>query len=273
MKKRVYKGDVLFKTFHSWGAAASNKKLMEFSQREFGRHSQMGPFYAMWHWAFQNAEEAFPIWKEWYFEKYPEVEQPTFEDFLIHLRDMGLRSQTIGGSREKVELFCAKYGLDMDYKVSPQDVVQVTSRRHPLYQSLMIVDGVVDDGVTAFLINSDGTRSEHSLRFKEFGVLAKAVDGRRRGLFVKDLTKIPKLEAMSKEFGTPLREIEFGYIEGVERGYLFIYITREIDEETGGHKQIRFFYENIDDGLDREIERFKNMLTESVVGELATTVV
>jgi hypothetical protein len=174
-KKKVYDGKLLFETYCNWGAAASNPRLMEFARQTYGQTSQMGPHYAMWKWAFQNPEEAYEMWKELQFNKNPEDPIPTFEQFLLKIRELAVKNPSIGGSKQSVERFCAKYGLPMDYRVNPDDVIQVTRPDHALFQRLLIVEKVEGDRVEAFIFNPDGTRSNHQLKVREFGVIDRVI--------------------------------------------------------------------------------------------------
>lgn len=182
-KKRVYDGKLLWETWCNWGAAASNPRLMEFSKQQFGRSSQMGPYYAKWKYAFDNPEKAYELWKEYSFNANPEEPVPTWEEFLLQLQKLGTRNPTIGGSRSNVERFCAKYGLEMDYRVGPNDVIQVVRPNHPLFQSLLVVDDVEGERVNAHYFAPDRNSYETANRgtvscqvsVREIGVIGKAI--------------------------------------------------------------------------------------------------
>lgn len=181
-KEKVYDGEVLFRAWCQWGAAASNPRLMEFAKAEFGQTSQMGPHYAMWHWAFRHPEEAFELYKNWWFDNYPDREQIAFHEFLKTLQDKG-RHQNIGGARRNLERFCAKYNLDMDFKVKEGDAVQVVRPNHPLFQSLLIVDRVDGDRVDAHYFVPDRSSYETinrnviscQVNVKEIGVIGRVI--------------------------------------------------------------------------------------------------
>ena len=174
-KKRLYDGKLLFETYCNWGAAASNPRLIEFARQTYGRASQMGPYYAMWKYAFDNPKVAYELWKEYSFNRFPEEPIPTWEQFLLELRDRAVKNPTIGGTRKNVERFCAEHNLPMDYRVSPDDVIQVTRPDHALFQRLLIVEKVEGDRVEAFIWNPDGTRSNHQLKVREFGVIDRVI--------------------------------------------------------------------------------------------------
>lgn len=175
-KRRLYDGKLLFETWCNWGAAATNPRLMEFARERFGHVSQMGPYYALWQWGFRNPEESYPLWKEYFLNAHPEQKQPTFEEYLQLLLEKAYSSPSIGGSgRRHIERFCAKYNLPMDYKVNPDDVIQVTRPDHALYQRLLVVERVEGDRVEAFIWNPDGSRSNHQLSVREFGVIDRVI--------------------------------------------------------------------------------------------------
>lgn len=176
-KDKFYEGKLLFETFCGWGAAASNNKLIEFARQRYGRASQMGPSYSMWKWAFRNPEEAYEFWKNYYFEAFPEEQQPTFNDFVVMLKQKG-RNPSIGGDTA-LQRFCAKYGLEFDYKIEKGYVIQVTRPNHVMYQKLLVVDDIVeqngDSYITAYALEQDGSRSNHQLKMREFGIIGKAI--------------------------------------------------------------------------------------------------
>lgn len=182
---KVYDGKELFEKYHSWGAAASSKRLREWARenmpnRKTGNSSQMGVFYSMWRWAFQHPEEAFESWKEWYFYSFPEDElnkpehrDELFQNFLITLRDRAMNPNV--SRRRDLERFCAKYGIPMKFNIENRDVVQVTRKDHPLFQVLLEVDKVEGDEIQAHYITPEGTYSNHQLKVRQVGVVGKVI--------------------------------------------------------------------------------------------------
>lgn len=256
MREKIYDGKILFQKWAEWGAAATNTRLQEFAKAKFGSSSNMGPYYAMWAWAFRNPEDAWPLWKKFYLHSHPDKEQPTFEDFLKILQTKGGSYLNVSGSKRKLQQFCSKYNLEMDYKIKKEDVIQITKRDSPLFQALMIVDKVEGMKVTAFLVNSDSTRVEYTFDVRHVGVIDKALFGRRQGVFtVAEMTKLPKLRNMAESAGTPLITIDFDQYQGVRPGVRFVYEANPPVVE---------FYDDIETGIEREIERFKVLLSEAV---------
>lgn len=173
--KKVYDGELLFKTWCEWGQAATRPRLIEFAKSEFGRASQMGPYYAMWHWAFDHPEQAYEYWKEWYFLNNPEKEPATFQDFLLVLQERGKSNPNVA-HRTRMERFCAKYNIAMDFKIEPDDIIQVTKRDSHLFQKLLFVEGIEDGKfVSAYFLFPDGQRSNHELRIGEFGIVGHSI--------------------------------------------------------------------------------------------------
>lgn len=173
-KERMYDGELLFKTWCSWGLASGHDRLIEFSRSTYGQASQMGPYFAMWRWALENPEKAFEYWKEWYFHNYPDREPPTFEDFLLVLRERGKTNKNIAPPK-KLERFCARYNLEMDYHINADDVIQVTKRDSHLFQKLLFVEGIEGKFISAYFLFPDGTRSNHELKVGEFGVIGPSI--------------------------------------------------------------------------------------------------
>lgn len=172
-KKKRFDGELLFKTWCEWGIAATHNRLIEFARSQYGSASQMGPYYASWHWAFENPEKAFEYWKDWYFQNYPDLDPTTFEDFLLILKDKG-KNPNVAHAR-KLERFCAKYNLDMEYRVAEDDIIQVTKRDSHLYQKLLFVEGIEGKFISAYFLFPDGTRSNHELKSGEFGVIGRSI--------------------------------------------------------------------------------------------------
>lgn len=189
MKKTVYDGEKLFRKYCDDGAASGARSLARWAN-QIGMHptgeaSMMGVHYAMWHWAFYNPEQAYPLWKEWHFERHPEKPVPSFQEFLLELRERG-RNANVGGKRA-LQRFCAKYGLEWDYDVHQNQVIQITKRDHPLYQMLMIVDSIEGETVKAHTFVPDKVFSDlypeppgretiqQELKVGEFGIIGKAI--------------------------------------------------------------------------------------------------
>lgn len=177
-KEKFYDGKILFETWCSWGKAATNPRLIEWAAKNMpnpntGRSSQMGPYYAMWAWAFDNPEESYELWKKWRFDVNP-AEVTSKEEYFIKLRDRALGNQNIAG-RKKVERFCAKWGIPMKFRVEKDYVIQVTKSTHLLYQKYLTVNEVGDDCVIASICWQDGSITNHQLMMREFGVIGKAI--------------------------------------------------------------------------------------------------
>jgi hypothetical protein len=116
---KIYPDKELWEKYMSWGKAASHLKLRRwliengFSIKEYG----MGAFWAMWRYAIRNPEEAFPLYKKWYFETAsdvkpnPDVIDPvvTFQDFLEDCRLHARQRSCV--SRGEYIRFCNKHGL------------------------------------------------------------------------------------------------------------------------------------------------------------------
>jgi hypothetical protein len=100
-KERIYDGEDLFKVWCEWGQASNHDRLIEFAREKYGQASQMGPYYAMWRWAFENPEKAFVYWKEWWFLNNPDKDPAVFEEFLIVIRDKAKSNASVA-SRVKV---------------------------------------------------------------------------------------------------------------------------------------------------------------------------
>lgn len=177
MREKVYDGKLLFQTYCGMGTAASVRRLKEFASKEMpnpktGTVSQMGVIFAMWRWAFQNPEEAYPYWKELQFNIHPDREF-TFHDFLKYLQNKGKDVNIC--SRDNLRRFCAKYNLPMDYRIDRDDIIQVVRKDHPLFQSLFVVDGVEGENVRAFALSAEGKTVQHSFLVKEIGVCGRVI--------------------------------------------------------------------------------------------------
>lgn len=87
----------LWEKYHSWGKASSTTRLREWANaqgmysHEKGEVSQMGPFLAMWRYAFRHPEEAYPHWKAWVDEHRVEADEAgiegTFEEFKEEIKN------------------------------------------------------------------------------------------------------------------------------------------------------------------------------------------
>lgn len=181
--RRIFDGRLLFKTYCEWGLAASHDLLVRFAKDTYGQGSQMGPYYSMWNWAFQNPEEAFEFWKEWYFHNHPDQPQPPeFSLFLEELRDRGARNKNVASPKEMAR-FCAKYNIEWNYRIEPNDVIQITRRDHKLFQALMVVDNIEKGIITAHFVAPDKVYPEvggreltyHEFIPREVGVIGKAI--------------------------------------------------------------------------------------------------
>ena len=178
MIKKVYDGKECFEAWCEMGAAASNPRLVQFAMSKYGQASNMGPRCAMWNWAFYHPEEAFPLYKEWWFNARPDEPIMTFENFILILQKIAMGKRKINANitnRRDLERFCAKYQLQMDFRIDKNDIVQVTKPNHALYQKLLIVDDIEGEQIQAFSLNMDGTRTNHQLSVREIGVAGRVI--------------------------------------------------------------------------------------------------
>lgn len=258
-KKTVYDGEFLFRTWCGWGAAASNPMLMEFCRTNYNTSSQMGPTYAMWKWAFNNPEQAYPLYKEFWFDKYPDRPPLEFKDFLqLIVKEHGKNQSVVGAkSKRNLERFCAKYGLEIESSFSAGEVVQVVRRNHVWYQSLWIVAETNGKKVTAFTVTPEG-RTEQEFDANEVGFIGKAIYPSRHGLQVLGMSLVPRLESIAQRAGTPFKRLEANAKEGIEVGYRFWYAVKRYGEwgETS------FWYPDFDTGIEVEIERLRVSLQQ-----------
>jgi hypothetical protein len=183
MREKFYDGRKLFEWWCDAGKAGTNESLRKFAKAtmpnpETGEVSRMGPTYAMWAWAFENAQEAYEMWKRREFLLHPHI-IGTFNDFLIVLRDRGLNNPNIAGGK-RVTRFCQQNGIPIKFNVDQDDVIQVTKTTHPLYQRFLIVNRSHDEGVEAIFLGEDGNHSSHYLPRDYFGVVGKSLVGVRK---------------------------------------------------------------------------------------------
>ena len=89
----LYEGKVLWEEFHSWGAGSSARRLLAWAKQNGmlnpvkPQKGHMGPIWAMWRYALENPEEAFPAYKA-HAEQYPTqllekgISEVTFDLFI-----------------------------------------------------------------------------------------------------------------------------------------------------------------------------------------------
>lgn len=114
----VYDDRRLYEKFMKWGAAANHKKLRDWCVRvgmfnpEIGRPSQMGPFWAVWRYALENADKpgVFELYREWWFESDPRKRIPTMRHFLENIKFHSYDRKSVA-SRTKYEKFCEEHKL------------------------------------------------------------------------------------------------------------------------------------------------------------------
>lgn len=119
--RRIYDDELLFKTYFGWGAAATYRKLAEFCIRigmvdpRKGKPSQMGPYWAVWRHALENADdpEVYRLYKEWSYERDHLRRERTQRDFWIHIQRVAYENRSIC-NRDTYEDFCDRHGLDYD---------------------------------------------------------------------------------------------------------------------------------------------------------------
>ena len=177
--QRKYDGEDLFRAWCSWGAAATIGRLNNYAKTKHATVSATGPACAMWHWVFYHVDEAYPLYKEWYFNKHPDLPPLTFEDFtrILQKKASGQRGKAFYNITNNRDLarFNAKYGLPYYLEIERDDVIQVSKPNHALFQRLLIVDAIEGEQVQAFALNADGTRSNHQLSFNEIGVVGRSI--------------------------------------------------------------------------------------------------
>lgn len=178
---KFYDGKKLFQVYCAWGSAANVNKLNEWAKEnmpnpETGKVSQVGPYYAMWAWAFKNPKEAYPVWKEYMFRRFPGKELQTFDDFIEFLNRRVGNNNNIAGKQER-ERFRLRYGLPTKVNLKPDDVVQVVKPNHFLFQHYMTVRSVApEEGfIEACILHPDGTTTNHQLKIAEVGRIGTAI--------------------------------------------------------------------------------------------------
>jgi len=116
-----YDGKKIFEKFMRMGAASSMPKIRKWLRTEENiTVSQMGPIWAMWKYATQNPEEAFPLYKVWHFEYWSNVSvMGKIIDSNVYwqsfLKDCQYRIKKSGDSimsKTAYKRFCNKYGLE-----------------------------------------------------------------------------------------------------------------------------------------------------------------
>jgi hypothetical protein len=111
----VYDEERLWKTYHGWGKASSHPRLRAWAEENgmvnpnSGKVSQMGPWFAMWRYAFQNPKEAYPAWEEWMKENMAAIADKhvliNFDTFLKEIRKVARNMY----SEKKVRAWCEKW--------------------------------------------------------------------------------------------------------------------------------------------------------------------
>lgn len=256
MSRKVYNGRDLFIAYCKWGKAAGNERLKEYAFRTSGRKSQMGPTYAMWRWAFENPEEAWPYYRDYFFEVSPELPQPTKQDFYKLLLEKAEKNESNApGGKRGLQRFAALHGLETNYGFEPGDVAQVVRRSSPIYQSLVIVESVDGDNIEAFMRDSSGRMTTHQFSAHELAAVGKAPLKDREGAIVVSMTKVPKLKEAARENGLTLVGIHFPEYGSSWTGVRFSYSY----VEDGQMKETSISYDDFETGVDAEIERLQNV--------------
>lgn len=121
-RRKVYDGEKLWKIYHSWGRAATHRKLREWAiangmfnpKSRSGGPSQMGPYFSMWRWALNNPEKAYPAYEKWAKEYEDELIAEgigiNFQNFLKDIQEHARSNQVVG--HERYLEFCEKYELE-----------------------------------------------------------------------------------------------------------------------------------------------------------------
>lgn len=130
----IYDGKKLYEIFMTGGRGSTYEKLREWCRAngmyspEKGEPSRMGPYWAMWRYAFHNHEEAYPLYERWAKEyiAYEGVEgyEPTKETFLKELEYRARRREV--AKPKEYEEFCEKHGFE------PKPIISKdrTKRKH-----------------------------------------------------------------------------------------------------------------------------------------------
>ncbi len=245
----MYDSKDLFETYCGWGAAASLKKLQAYAKDKYGQSTKMGAWYAMWKYPLENPEEAYQIYKEYYFHRFPEQHQITEREFYEKTLHFAVKYYNIGGSVYNIRDFALKTGLEFEFPYRHGDVIWVSSHQHPLYQAILSVEKVEGENVYSYLINSDGTLTAHVLSIKDIAPINKRVQAQITDRQVSNpLTKIPGLRRLAKKNKIILKGIKFSKHDET---VWFAYDTKEDGEVIHPH-------EDFDVGVDREIEWIKN---------------
>lgn len=131
-KKKRYNGKKLWEYYHSMGRAASYDKLNKWAKDngmanpETGEVSQMGANWAMWSYAMDFPEEAFPHYKAWALEHQTELlssgidltEENLWRKFLEDVKDHNSEGKPTY-SKKRFNKFCERYDLPYQETESP----------------------------------------------------------------------------------------------------------------------------------------------------------
>lgn len=129
-ERGVYDDKRCFERYMKWGAAATHDKLRQWCisvgmvNSNTGKVSQMGAYWAMWRYAMNNAEEAYPLYKDWWFENDPQKRTPTFLKFLTDIQNHAYDNKSVA-SQYKYEDFCEKWELP----ILPQKIKMTMSKK------------------------------------------------------------------------------------------------------------------------------------------------
>jgi hypothetical protein len=114
--KKKYDGKECWELYMSWGGASSYRKLRDWHRANKGYGSQMGPFWAMWKYAFLNVEEAYPAYQKWYADVVASIgdknmnPNSTILGYLEDIKKHAKNRPNISNLRTYVA-FCKAYGL------------------------------------------------------------------------------------------------------------------------------------------------------------------
>lgn len=150
--------------------------------------------------------------------------------------------------------------MELKSSFSTGEVVQVVKHSHPLFQSLWIISGVNDGMIEAFTVNSSGICIREKFSQREIGFIGKALFPMMQGISVKNMSHLPVLEQLAEQLEIPLKRIEFDVLEGTEHGYRFRYGIIDYDDDLMWTSN---FYTDLDEGIEKEIQRLKEMLREA----------
>lgn len=111
----VYDEKLLWETYHGWGKASSHPRLREWAKESgmsnpnTGEVSQMGPWFAMWRYAFNNPKEAYPAWEAWIKDNFDAIADKNIAiNFDTFLKEIKKEARHIY-SKKRIQAWCEKW--------------------------------------------------------------------------------------------------------------------------------------------------------------------